>query len=108
MGPEAFLESKVRDYIKSKKGWTGKWVSPGNSGVMDRIITHWACGPFFMELKAPGKRLTDLQEAMAETLAGHGMRVYGPIDKLTVAKRIIDDEFNCVPMAQRAYKPRGF
>lgn len=107
MGPEAFLEKKAGDYAKKSGGWTGKWVSPGHNGVPDRVFSHWACGPFYVEFKAKGKPLTPLQGAMAKTLASHGFRVYGPVDSLVTIKEIIDDEFSGKSVRDFRHKPWG-
>ena len=108
MGPEAFLEKKGNEHAKKQGGWAGKWVSPGHSGVMDRIYSHWMCGPFFVELKDKGKPLTPLQRAMAEELSSHGFRVYSPVDSLVVLKEIIDDEFGGNPISRFRHKPWGY
>ena len=108
MSPEAFLESKAVAHAKKMGGWTGKWVSPGHNGVMDRIFSHWMCGPFFVEFKAPGKPQTVLQRAMAETLSSHGFRVYAPVDSLVTIKMIIDDEFGGNPISRFRHKPWGY
>ena len=48
-----------------------KWVSPGNSGVPDRIVLldRQVC---FVELKAPGKKPRPLQDYVIDKLRAAG------------------------------------
>lgn len=60
MGKESKLEEELRLYIKSLGGLCLKWVSPGFTGVPDRIILLRG-NIWFVELKAPNGRLSDRQ-----------------------------------------------
>ena len=92
MAVEAMIEKAAREHMMSLGGVCLKFVSPGHAGVPDRILSHPRCGPFFMEFKAPGKKLSPLQVQVCEALREAGMRVYGPVSSISDAKRIIDDE----------------
>lgn len=51
---ESTLENRAREYIKKCGGKLYKWVSPGNSGVPDRIAVLPKGRVIFIEFKRPG------------------------------------------------------
>lgn len=104
-GLEAKIEKEARDYMLSLGGFFPKSVSPGNKGWPDRNPSHPMCGPFYMELKAPGEESTELQMEVAQEMAGYGYRVYASVNSVRMAKEIIDDEVNGVPPSQRRHQP---
>ena len=53
-----------------------KWVSPGQSGVPDRIVILPRGVVVFVELKADGGRLTSNQKIQIRKLRSHGAGVY--------------------------------
>lgn len=67
------LESHVEDHLTKlcKQYNIYQHKNTGRNGIPDRLLifnsTHW-----FFELKRPGKRPTDLQEAVARELRAHG------------------------------------
>lgn len=104
-GRESTIERAAREYMISRGGMFAKSVSPGLKGWPDRNPSHPFCGPFYMELKAPGKYSTALQMDVAQDMAKYGYRVYASVNSLRMAKEIIDDEIDCVPAAQRRHQP---
>ena len=104
-GMEAKLEKKLRQHMLSLGGMFPKAVSPGNNGWPDRNPSHPFCGPFYMELKAPGKESDPLQMEVAQEMARCGYRVYVSVNSLRMGLAIIDDEVNMVPPMLRRYKP---
>ncbi len=104
-GPEAKIEKAARLHMESRGGMFAKSVSPGKKGWPDRNPSHWVCGPFYMELKAPGKESTELQMEVAREMASHGYRVYASVNSVRKAIEIIDDEVNLVPPNMRRHKP---
>lgn len=104
-GLESKLEKDLRLYMESLGGMFPKSTSPGKKGWPDRNPSHPMCGPFYMELKAPGKAATELQMEVAEEMAGFGYRVYTSVHQFRIGKEIIDDEVNCVPPSQRRHQP---
>lgn len=58
---ERNIESYLRDRVREVGGIAFKWVSPGNSGVPDRIVIVPNGRIVFVELKAPGRKPTALQ-----------------------------------------------
>lgn len=73
---EKAIEEYLRDQAKSKGGKAYKFVSPGNAGVPDRMVVLPGCEIFFVELKAPGKKPTQLQEIRICELEKLGRTVF--------------------------------
>lgn len=68
---ESYIEQKVCTYAKLL-GWLAfKFVSPGNSGVPDRIFLRDGC-VIFVEFKAPGAKCTAMQLRQHERLRRYG------------------------------------
>jgi hypothetical protein len=59
---EKQIEAALVRRVKELGGLCEKFVSPGRRSVPDRIITLPGGRIVFVELKAPGKRPTELQE----------------------------------------------
>ena len=59
---EKDIEKYLRDEIKKVGGIAYKFVSPGNSGVPDRLVLLPRRCSFFVELKAPGKKTRAVQD----------------------------------------------
>lgn len=76
---EKQIETKLRDKAKKLGGKAYKFVSPGNSGVPDRIVVLPGRKIGFAELKAPGKTTRKTQELQIKFLKGLGFLV-GVID----------------------------
>lgn len=72
---ERELEKKLRDKIKQSGGRAYKFVSPGNSGVPDRIIVMPGAKIYFVEMKRPGEKPRKLQERQIEFLKKLGFEV---------------------------------
>lgn len=105
MGQESKIEKALRLYMESKGGMFAKSVSPGKKGWPDRNPSHPFCGPFYMELKAPGKVATELQYEVAREMAKFGYRVYTSVNQVRIGKEIIDDEIAMLPPSQRRHQP---
>jgi len=72
---EQEIEKYLRDEIKKVGGVAYKFVSPGNSGVPDRIVLLPGGEIHFIELKAPGKKSTALQAGQQERISKLGFNV---------------------------------
>ena len=96
------IENQVENYLIKKvsalggKAW--KFVSPGNAGVPDRLITYNSSA-FFVEVKRPGGKPRALQKATVAQIRATGMKVYcistkAQVDELTNLMRsgIIPEE----------------
>ncbi len=74
------LETDVEQYLRKKvktelHGLALKFVSPGFNGVPDRIILVPMGRIYFVETKAPGKKLRKLQEWVCGVIRGLGFVV---------------------------------
>ena len=72
---ERNIETYLRDQVRKAGGWAPKWTSPGNNGVPDRIVIMPGGRMAFVELKAPGKKPTQLQLVQHERLRALGCDV---------------------------------
>lgn len=72
---ESVIEKRLKKEIKKIGGKALKFVSPGMSGVPDRIVLMPQGRIVFVELKAPGKKRRKLQEYRAKELQNLGFRV---------------------------------
>ena len=73
---ERDIERGFRNNIKAKGGLALKFVSPGTSGVPDRVVLLPGGKISFVELKAPGKKLSPKQVKMAKRLEELGHIVW--------------------------------
>lgn len=74
---EKELEQKLVQRVTAAGGRCLKWVSPGASGVPDRIILLPGGRILFAELKRPkGSRVAPLQRWWAQALQSLGFRVH--------------------------------
>lgn len=62
MDSEKRVEALLTSGVKRMGGLAYKFVSPGNSGVPDRIIMMPGGKIYFVELKREGGQLTNLQK----------------------------------------------
>lgn len=72
---ERQIEQRLTTLAKQRGGLALKWVSPAFAGVPDRIVFHGKGRITFVELKAPGKRQTQLQVRIAQMLRDLGADV---------------------------------
>ena len=73
---ERDVERYLRERVKQLGGRAYKFVSPGNNGVPDRIVMLPGGKLFFVELKAPGKESTALQDAQIDRISKLGQDVF--------------------------------
>ena len=73
---EKTIEEKLRKAVKAAGGLAIKFVSPGYSGVPDRLILFPGGTIAFIELKAPGKTPRPLQVKRKRQLEELGFSVY--------------------------------
>lgn len=69
---EKDIEKRLVREVKKLGGLCLKWVSPGNSGVPDRIVLMPGGKAIFVELKRPGGREGALQRYWKATLEALG------------------------------------
>lgn len=70
-GPEKKLEKRCTDIAKANGWYTRKWSSPSSRGVPDRIFIKEG-NVVFIEFKAPGNVLTELQRHELQAICSHG------------------------------------
>jgi len=73
---ESTLEKLFVKEVKKRGGLALKFVSPGMSGVSDRIVLMKNGRMAFVELKAPGKKMRPLQIKRKGQLESLGFKVY--------------------------------
>ena len=73
---EKEIEQKFTLTVKQAGGLALKFVSPGMSGMPDRIVLLPGGHMVFVEVKAPGKVPRPLQEARHRMLRKLGYKVY--------------------------------
>lgn len=87
---EKELEAKFRERVKKAGGRAYKFVSPGNSGVPDRLVILPGGHIGFVELKQHGKKPTKLQERQHEILQSLGCYVT-TLDRPEGIGRVLDE-----------------
>ena len=73
---ESYIEKRFCTEAKKRGMWAVKFVSPGLSGVPDRLLLIPGGRVAFAELKAPGGRLRPIQERRMAQLEKLGFTVY--------------------------------
>ena len=74
MQNEKSLERRLLRLVKQKQGLCLKWVSPGVTGVPDRIVIHQG-RVIFVELKDPKGVLSPRQRLVIQMLRDAGAEV---------------------------------
>lgn len=87
---EKEIEQKLVDTVKKHGGICPKFVSPGFSGMPDRIVLLPKGKFAFVELKAPNKKPRPLQVVRHKLLMGLGFRIY-VIDGMEQVGGVIDE-----------------
>lgn len=72
---ERNIEAYLRDQVKVVGGIAYKFTSPGNAGVPDRLVLLPGGRAVFIELKAPGRQPTPLQQRQQQRIRDLGFTV---------------------------------
>ena len=91
MESEKNTEVYLRGEVKALGGRSYKWVSPGCSGVPDRIVILPGGRVVFVELKSEGKTSTALQKKRQAELRALGCTVYADIDTKEKVRRMLHE-----------------
>ena len=88
---EKDVESKLIKPVKDMGGLCLKFVTPGFTGVPDRIILLPGAHILFVETKKPGKKERPRQTLVQGILRRLGFKVYSTVDSAAKVAAIIDD-----------------
>lgn len=86
---EKQIERELAAGVKRHGGLAVKFVSPGMAGVPDRLVLLPGGKIVFVELKAPGRKMSQRQVKVAKRLAemGHIVRVIDSIEGIRIFLR---------------------
>ena len=86
---EKYIEQTLVKAVKEVGGIAPKMVSPGLSGMPDRLVLLPHGKLAFVELKAPGKKMRPLQVYRKRQLERLGFSVYC-IDQVELVESILE------------------
>ena len=87
---ERDIEAYLRDGIRNLGGMCLKFITPGFTGVPDRIILLRGGVIAFCELKRPGQRERQRQAFVQHRLRKLGFTVFSTIDSRAAAEGVIN------------------
>lgn len=87
---ESVIESRLRREIERLGCICWKFVSPGCSGVPDRIVLIPGGHIIFVETKAPGRRERALQTYVQGRMRGMGCVVFSSVDSPEKVREVCD------------------
>ena len=90
---EKYLEQALTKEVKKRGGMALKFISPGLSGIPDRLVLLNDGKFAFVELKAPGKQMRPLQIKRKKQLEALGFLVYC-IDTKEQIGGVLDEIYN--------------
>lgn len=87
---EKELERKLVKRISTAGGECFKWVSPGHTGVPDRIVLASGGRICFVEMKAPGKKERPRQRIVQRKLRDLGFTVFSSVDSAEKIEEVVE------------------
>lgn len=87
---EKIIERKLVKAIKDINGLCLKFISPSMDGMPDRMILLKKGRVYFVETKAPNKKLRSLQHSVKRKLESLGFKVY-VVDTIEKVKEVVDE-----------------
>lgn len=102
--PEKQIEALLTYGVKKIGGVAYKFVSPGNSGVPDRIIVMPGGKIYFVELKRTDGKLTCLQSRQINRLQRLGCEtvvLYGNVDVSNFLLRLSCEQWDSKKLTKR-------
>lgn len=86
---ESMIERRLKQRIESVGGKCWKWVSPGRSGVPDRIVIMPHGVIAFVETKSPGEKERKLQYIVHRYLTELGALVFPHVDSYLAVEDVV-------------------
>lgn len=99
MESEKTTEKYLRDEVRKIAGRAYKFVSPGNTGVPDRLVCLPGGKAVFVELKSEGKHSTVIQKRQQGVLELLGFAVYADVDTKAKVNELIGELKNEIQTA---------
>ncbi len=99
MESEKTTEKYLRDEVRKIGGRAYKFVSPGNTGVPDRLVCLPGGKAVFVELKSEGKHSTVIQKRQQGVLELLGFAVYADVDTKAKVNELIGELKNEIQTA---------
>ena len=87
---EREIEEYLRLGVKRLGGTAFKFTSPGNAGVPDRLVVMPGNRIYFVELKRPGGKTSQLQDRQIGRFRDLGCKVF-VIDRKEGVDKFLDD-----------------
>lgn len=87
---ESYIEKVLIGEVKARGGMALKFVSPGMSGVPDRLVLIPGGVIAFVEIKASGKKMRPLQIKRKKQLEKLGFLVY-QLDDIQMIGGVLDE-----------------
>lgn len=87
---EREIEEYLRLGVKRLRGIAFKFTSPGNAGVPDRLVVMPGNRIYFVELKRPGGKTSQLQKMQINRLKDLSCKVF-VIDSKEGVDKFLDD-----------------
>lgn len=88
---ESSIETCLRKAVERAGGRCLKWVSPGHTGVPDRIILMPGGRVYFAETKAPGEKERARQEYVQRKLRELGFEVFSSVDTFERVEEVMKE-----------------
>lgn len=88
---ESMIERRLKQKVEAAGGKCWKWVSPGRSGVPDRIVIMPYGVVAFVETKAPGEKERKLQHVVHRYLSERGALVFPHVDSYRAVDAVVEN-----------------
>lgn len=94
MESEKATEAYLRGEVRKLGGIAYKFVSPGQTGVPDRIVILPDGRIFFVEVKSEGEESSNNQKRQQNRLRSLGCTVYADIDTKAKVREVLANEIH--------------
>ena len=93
---ESIIEKHLVTQVKALGGMAYKFTSPAHRGVADRVVCLPDGQTWFVELKAPGGRLSELQKIFQSDMARMNQRYACLWSKEQIEEWLNDQKQNAI------------